>query len=216
MSARLLIPLCCVFFTFGCSTNTHSQRLLKYGWCGAVTSSSAIIKLKASEPGKARIIVQENNQSSPVFSEYNQISLDSFLIAGFYIDSLKPITKYFYALELNGKVDSVFGSFNTFSEEPFSFSFVVSSCCQNSNHPVYNVMREKAPLFYINDGDDKNYRTIEVNKQSGRITVNAAVLQKLMNKRKPVLIYTTSLPKDPSKAALVRVRRILLCTIEWN
>ena len=69
--------------------------------------------------------------------------------------------------------------------------------------------------FYINDTNEVNIKTIDLNKQSGSVSVNASVLKEMMNKKRPVMIYTTSLPKDPSKAATVRVRRILLCKIEW-
>jgi alkaline phosphatase D len=74
-------------------------------------------------------------------------------VASFICDSLLPSTTYAYSLELNGVVGDKFGSFKTFPSGPSSFSFVVSSCCHNSNHPVYNLMKEKNPLFYINTGD---------------------------------------------------------------
>jgi hypothetical protein len=70
--------------------------------------------------------------------------------------------------------------------------------------------------FYINDSNDISIKTIELNKQSGAVSVNASAFKKLMDKKQPVFIYTTSLPKDPQKAAAVRVRRILLCKINWK
>jgi hypothetical protein len=70
--------------------------------------------------------------------------------------------------------------------------------------------------FYINDSNDISVKTVEINKQSGSVSVNASVFKQLMDKKQPVFIYTTSLPKDPQKAAAVRVRRILLCKINWK
>lgn len=39
-------------------------------------------------------------------------------------------------------------------------------------------------------------------------------IKKLLKNHSKIIVYTWSLPKDPKQAALVRVRRIQLCTIE--
>jgi hypothetical protein len=70
--------------------------------------------------------------------------------------------------------------------------------------------------FYINGKEDNNIKTLVISKQSGKVSVSALELSEMMNKKVPVFIYTTSLPKDAAKAATVRVRRILLCKLEWN
>jgi len=70
--------------------------------------------------------------------------------------------------------------------------------------------------FYLIDTKDENLKTVKIDKQSGELSAKASAVAELINKKKPVFIYTTSLPKDPNKAATVRVRRILLCKIEWN
>ncbi|MDB5253758.1 MAG: hypothetical protein JWP27_2927 [Flaviaesturariibacter sp.] len=46
-----------------------------------------------------------------------------------------------------------------------------------------------------------------------RFTISNARLRKLFAGRTQLMVYTISLPKDPAKRALVRVRRIHLCTI---
>ena len=70
--------------------------------------------------------------------------------------------------------------------------------------------------FYLTDTKDENLKTVIIDKQSGELSVKASAVIELMNKKEPVFIYTMSLPKDRKKAAAVRVRRILLCKIEWN
>ncbi len=88
--------------------------------------------------------------------------------------------------------------------------------CITITYKMENVDTGWKRTFYINDSADNNIKTIVLNKQTGSVSVNASVLQEMIDKKQPVFIYTTSLPKDPSKAAVVRVRRIFLCKIEWN
>ncbi len=71
-------------------------------------------------------------------------------------------------------------------------------------------------IFMVNDENEKSYITIELNKQTGSVSFKASKLKELMEKKKPFFIYTVSTPKDRSLAASVRVRRVLLCKIEWN
>jgi hypothetical protein len=70
--------------------------------------------------------------------------------------------------------------------------------------------------FLINDESEKNFVTLGLNKQTGSASFNAAKLKELVEKKKPFYIYTVSVPKNPSLAATVRVRRVLLCKVEWN
>ena len=70
--------------------------------------------------------------------------------------------------------------------------------------------------FYINGPEESNLKTITIGKQSGAVSVKASVLNEMKEKKLPVFIYTTSLPTDKAMAARVRVRRMLICKIEWN
>ncbi len=70
--------------------------------------------------------------------------------------------------------------------------------------------------FFINTENDQQIKKIEMPKQSGAVTVSATVLNKQQEKRQPFFIYTTSLPADKKMAASIRVRRVLICKIEWN
>jgi len=69
--------------------------------------------------------------------------------------------------------------------------------------------------YYITDQNDQTIHTITMQQPTGKRPFKAALLVGYAKAKKPVYVYTTLLPKDPQKAAVVRVRRILLCTIEW-
>src|SRR3954469_18052361 len=48
--------------------------------------------------------------------------------------------------------------------------------------------------FYIQDSTEQNLKTIELGKQSGSVTFSASVLRAAKEKKKPIFIYTISLP----------------------
>ena len=53
-----------------------------------------------------------------------------------------------------------------------------------------------------------------IKKDSSAIRLSTAELKKLFNERKQIKLFTISIPSDPSRAALVRIRRVHLCTLE--
>ena len=70
--------------------------------------------------------------------------------------------------------------------------------------------------FYINGANDNVLKTIEMNGQSGTVRIKNSILKELAAKKQPLTVYTSSVPKDPAKASSVRVRRMMLCKIEWQ
>ncbi len=60
--------------------------------------------------------------------------------------------------------------------------------------------------------DDKSNIIFEKNEVS-KIQVPNAELKKFFKGKVRIKIYTWAIPKDPAKAALVRIRRIHLCTL---
>ncbi|MGK2861332.1 MAG: hypothetical protein ACSLE0_05325 [Chitinophagaceae bacterium] len=51
-------------------------------------------------------------------------------------------------------------------------------------------------------------------KESSSIKLSAAELGDLFKENKLIKIFTVSVPSDPAEAALVRIRRVHLCTLE--
>ncbi|WP_207491398.1 hypothetical protein [Aridibaculum aurantiacum] len=70
--------------------------------------------------------------------------------------------------------------------------------------------------FTINDANEQTFKELSLKNQTGTATLKLKELAKAAASNKPLYIYTMSLPKDPNQAALVRVRRILLCKIQWK
>jgi hypothetical protein len=70
--------------------------------------------------------------------------------------------------------------------------------------------------FYINDAQEKTIKKIDLKAVDGTVIINTKDLKAAAASRKPLFIYTTAIPKDPAMAAAVRVRRLLLCKIEWK
>ena len=70
--------------------------------------------------------------------------------------------------------------------------------------------------FTFNYANEQTLKQASIKNQSGSISFAAKELLKAAQLNKPLFVYTTSLPNDPDVAALVRVRRILLCKIQWK
>lgn len=60
---------------------------------------------------------------------------------------------------------------------------------------------------------DSNGRDLKKFENTTQFKVHNSEIARLMESRPKLKIYTWALPKDPEKAAAIRVRRILLCTI---
>jgi hypothetical protein len=106
-------------------------------------------------------------------------------------------------------------------EQENSVAFIKATRFKNTDCITINYHSEKVNkgwkrTFYLNASDDQNLKTLELNKQNGSISVKASVLNEMKEKKQPVFIYTMSLPTDKAMAARIRVRRILICKIEWN
>lgn len=140
------------------SFHLFSQNEVKYLWCGAVTYKSAKVNAKMSDSSAAvQLIVDDDSAfSSPDFSPAYSVNGSTNYMVSMEIDNLNPLTKYYYAVVSDGIIDASFediGSFTTYANGPFSYSFVIGSCGVNSNHKVFDVMRNMSPNFYMNMGD---------------------------------------------------------------
>ena len=50
-------------------------------------------------------------------------------------------------------------------------------------------------------------------QETGKFKIKNALLESFFKKSKTIRIYTVSLPADPAKRAVIRVRRVHLCTL---
>jgi hypothetical protein len=111
--------------------------------------------------------------------------------------------------------------FNGNSDQPNSTGNLKISSIRKTDKITISYFMDSADddwkrSFLVNDETERNILTIDLNKQAGSASFNAIPLKPLKDKKKPFFIYTISLPKDPGLAARVRVKRVLLCKIEWN
>jgi hypothetical protein len=135
-------------------------------WVGAVTSSAAWVRAKVSTGDSVRLGVQTSPAlDNPTFFEASPPTVYG-MVSG-RATGLDPNTQYWYALEINGILDTAFqGRFHTHPTvgAAASFAFGVSSCAglepltpgagavlrsdRISNHTGFDTIRERA----ISDG----------------------------------------------------------------
>ena len=124
-------------------------------WVGALTATSAVVKVRVAAQGMTvRLSLGETAGARTVIFTQPQVAPASRIV-GFALRNLQPSTHYLYNVEVNGRFDrSTLGQFATFPVGPTNFTFAFASCARTaSTHPVFRLIREYRPLFYMNIGD---------------------------------------------------------------
>jgi alkaline phosphatase D len=186
-------------------------------WCGAVTPTSAVVKVWCPAPvDDARLVLSraEDLSGAVRVSPAGTGNLLTFAPA-----ELSPATRYFYALERGGTVPAEgAGSLETFPTGPASFAFVFGSCAHSHDQPVFETMAKHEPLFYLNLGD-LHYRDIATNDvaayQRAYQAVFAAPLARALFRRTPFVYMwddhdygpNDSDARSPGRAAAQRAYR---------
>jgi tRNA U34 2-thiouridine synthase MnmA/TrmU len=67
--------------------------------------------------------------------------------------------------------------------------------------------------FEIYDDTDQSILKVLPNKTSGKYKVSLKNIVSKLKKGETYSLYTMAIPKDPKKAAVVRVRRVFVCRI---
>jgi len=68
----------------------------------------------------------------------------------------------------------------------------------------------KRSIAIFDEKDSTLFEKAEINK----IQVTNTDLEKMFRGKTKIKIYTWAIPKDPAKAAVIRIRRVHLCTLE--
>ena len=71
----------------------------------------------------------------------------------------------------------------------------------------------KRSLLFFDENDNELLR---IDSTTGTTRLKNTQIKKKINNSKKLKIYTVALPTDPNKAAAIRVRRVHLCTLEWQ
>ena len=130
---------------------------VEWMWSGGVTPSSVtVVARTSSDAGAVRLVVGTNKdlavavRSDPVASEADTQNVVRLEVTG-----LAPDTDYYYAIELDGLLDTArVGRVTTFPVGPASFTFTVSADSRTgSNGLVFDAVRRTDPLLFLNLGD---------------------------------------------------------------
>lgn len=156
---RVLLLIFSSFWLLSYATHHYTvNNDVLYFWSGAVTPYSARVNIVLEQSAeKVRIACATSMDfDNPIYSPFQAVTEATGFAAGFDITGLKPNTRYYYAAEIDGRLDRSpddIGSFQTFQEGAFSYSFLLGACNLFPNNPVYDHMRAQNALFYLNVGD---------------------------------------------------------------
>lgn len=147
-----------VIFFLCCASVIVAQNEVIYIWSGAVTHNSVKVNAKLTNASATvRLVVDDDSTfSSPSYSGYYSVDASTNYMVSMTINALMPETHYFYCVESGGIKDNSpddVGSFTTFGNGAFSFSFTAGSCNYIPNHAVFDVMKSFHPNFHITMGD---------------------------------------------------------------
>lgn len=140
----------------------------EFAWCGAVTSESARFKAKVTDEAA---VVRIAYSSAPDLTDLSYSLSDTALLAvnnrvvDAAISGLAPASTYYYAVEIDGVLDTLTrGQFETFPEFGAGvFTIALGSCAATgSNHAVFQTIRAHSPLLFLHMGDF-HYQNIAVN-----------------------------------------------------
>lgn len=137
---------------------------VEFVWSGALqpTSVRIVAGLYAgTDSVRVALSDSESFEDAPFFSAFRAVNPDSRTVA-FTFDELEPDTRYRYAVEVDGALDTLrAGSFRTMPDGPASFRIIASGCARTgSDRPVFDVIRRQEPLFMLHLGD-MHYENIE-------------------------------------------------------
>lgn len=133
------------------------EDLVEWAWAGATTSRSTTVVARTEETSsQVRLLVSDRpDLSSPRRSRPEAATTDGDRVVRLEVDGLAPDTSYWWAVEVDGQVDTGrTGRLRTLPEDPSSFTIAVSACARSgSNAAVFDTIRETDPLAYVVMGD---------------------------------------------------------------
>ncbi len=142
-------------------------RDVEWVWAGALQPTSIRVNARlrrAGERVRLRLSRERGSPADPIFSEA-RVPDPSHQTLSIAVDGLEPGTRYFYALEVDGRLDVARrGTFRTPLDGPQSFTFAFGACARTgSSHPVFTTIGRHDPLFLLHLGD-LHYENIHKNE----------------------------------------------------
>jgi rifampicin phosphotransferase len=139
-------------------------------WAGATTATetTVVARIRGSGPADVRLAVDDDPSfPAPRWTELRTADDAGDRVVRFTVPDLAPDRTYHYALEVDGALDEGRrGRVRTLPVGPASFRLALASCARNgSNGAVFDAIRERDPLVYVNVGDF-NYANIDTDDQA--------------------------------------------------
>ncbi len=122
---------------------------------GGVTDSSAKAYFRTAKP----MMVEFQFSLDSLFAPYSNFPVQTNATennaAIVELKHLKPATKYYVRVELNGIIDTLSGSFTTFPKAQYrgKLVFATGSCQETDNMKTFDRIRELNPNLFIHSGD---------------------------------------------------------------
>jgi phosphodiesterase/alkaline phosphatase D-like protein len=128
---------------------------VRWVWSGGVTPVAAKVVARIERSGADRIRLALSASGDLAAARYLDLAGRDGPIVTFDADGLAPDTSYRYAIEVDGRLDTVqTGTFRTFADRPASFRFTVGACARvGSNGSVFDAIAAEHPLFHVIAGD---------------------------------------------------------------
>lgn len=151
---RLLPAVYFLLFTFHFSL-LSAQNITHGPVIGAVTSSSCRVYLRTALPERSVVVYCSPHNSGQVHMSSSETTGQRDNSVMLSLVNLKPDTKYVLSIVVNGKYDTIMGSFRTFPADGAKgdFSFVTGSCQETENMKVFEAMPKNNPYFLMHTGD---------------------------------------------------------------
>ena len=123
-------------------------------WVGGVTSTGVTVAVKLAHTSTARVVVSTDPGLATDLVHGEAASPDGNGMAKLVVDGLAPGTRYFYAVETDGVLDTTsVGSFRTAPAAGASFVFAFASCCASPGAGTFSEIRSHDPDLFLHLGD---------------------------------------------------------------
>jgi phosphodiesterase/alkaline phosphatase D-like protein len=121
-------------------------------WSGGVTDTEAVVVAKVPEGGVIRLAYATAETFEGAYFSDAELRGPVYR---FNLRNLKPDTRFYYAAEVNGVLDTLrSGTFSTFGSDTTELVVAFGSCARTgSNAAVFDTIRLLEPDLYINTGD---------------------------------------------------------------
>jgi hypothetical protein len=131
---------------------------VEWAWTGGVGATTATTKagLAGEEPRAARLVVARDAAlTAPTIVDGTVAMAGERPVATFTMRDLEPGRAYWYAVEVDGRVDNARrGRFRTFPDGAGSFTVAIGGCARiGSNGRVFDAMRAQDPDLVLLLGD---------------------------------------------------------------